>query len=110
MILKTKIDWLESKKITDEEKAKKEVLGDEYVAPKEEFEKTKKDAIVDTFTDKLYIEVSKNKVCIMRLLDTQFLPGADGSYEKFEDTILIEGTIDDIYEKLIESRLTIKTI
>lgn len=108
MILRTKIDWLQAKELSEKEKAKKEVLGADYVAPKEEFEKTQKDAIVDTYTDKLYIGVSENKVCIMRLLDTQFIPNTEGGIEKFEDTILIEGTIENIYNQLTESLLKTK--
>jgi hypothetical protein len=102
MILRTKIAWLKAKEETEEEKLKKEVLGDEYQedTSKESFDKTKKDAIIDTDNDKIYIQLYEDQVCIQKLLQTEFLPTEDGTLTRYEDSIIIYSTLDEIYEQL----------
>lgn len=102
MILRTKIAWLKAKEESEEEKLKREVLGDEYVEDKSKdgFDKTMRDAIIDTVEDKLYIQLYDDQVCIQKLLQTEFLPTEDGTLTRYEDSIIIYSTLDEIYEQL----------
>jgi len=102
MILRTKIAWLKAKEESEEEKLKREVLGDEYVEDKSKdgFDKTTRDAIIDTVEDKLYIQLYDDQVCIQKLLQTEFLPTEDGTLTRYEDSIIIYSTLDEIYEQL----------
>ena len=105
MIIKTKIDWLQTKNLSEEEKklleAKKSVV-DDYNEYEEEYEEAQKDAIIDTLNDKVYIEVEDNKICLIRLLEGMYFPTGEGSVERVEERMFFESNIQDIYEQLIE--------
>lgn len=103
MIIKTKIDWLQNKVLTDEEKevleAKRIVLGDDYDA-NDEYDETEKNAIIDTTNDKIYIEIEPEKVCMVRLLDAQYVYTEDGRMERIEERLYLKSTLDEIFENL----------
>ena len=107
MILKTKIAWLTAKAESEEEKLKREVLGDDYQEEKvkDGYDKTKKDALIDTYEDKLYIQLYEDQVCIQRLLQSDYVPTQDGIITKYEDSIIIYSTLDEIYEQLTAQQI-----
>jgi hypothetical protein len=105
MILKTKIDWLQNKELSDSEKellqAKKEFLGDDYIDDDEkQYEEIEKNAIIDTDSDKLYIEIDDEKVCMVRLLGGDYYPTEDGALQRIEERLYFMSTLDEIYNTL----------
>lgn len=112
MILRTNVEWLVNKtpKPTAEEKAqeqaKKEYLGDEYEPPvpvAEVFEEENVDAIIDTYNDKLYVDAGTGKVTMTNLLQSAFIQDETGEVRRFDENITFDATLDDIYDKLIET-------
>lgn len=105
MILKTKIDWLQNKEMSDAEKeimqAKKDVMGDDYVDDYEdEYEEIEKNAIIDGCNDKIYIEIDSETVCLVRLLGADYYPTESGSMQRIEERLYFKSTLDEIYENL----------
>lgn len=103
MILRTKIAWYKAKEESEEEKLKREVLGDDYYEEKpskEDYDTTKKDVIVDTIGEKIYIQLHDDQVCIQRLLQTELLTTESGAVTRYEDSIIIYSNLDEIYEEL----------
>lgn len=105
MIIKTKIDWMQNKKLSDEEKeiieAKKAVL-DNYNGYDEEYEETEKEAVIDTVNDKIYIQVEENKICLIRLLGGDYFPNEQGVLERIEERIYFQSNLDDVFKQLKE--------
>ena len=105
MIIRTKIDWLQNKELSTEEReildAKREFLEsyDEY---EEEYEETTKEAILDTFNNKIYIQVEENKICLIELLGGQYIQDESGAMRKMEERLYFESTLDELYDQLIK--------
>lgn len=99
MIIKTKIEWSEPIEISEEEKAKREVLGSEY-QPIDDYEKLEKEAIIDTVENKLYVEIDERKVCLTELLGADYLYSDSGFITKMEEKIYLITTLDKIYKML----------
>lgn len=108
MIIRTKIDWLQNKEVSKEEleliQAKKDVLGDDYDPSEhekdEEYEETKKNAIIDLVNDKIFIELEEDKVCIIKLLDATYSYNEQGAMERIEERLYIDSTLDEIEQQL----------
>jgi hypothetical protein len=99
MILRTRIEWLQLKKLSANELAKREVLGSDYDSS-DEYETVEKEAIVDTINDKLYIELTPEKICMTRLLNAEYAYNENGQIERIEERVTIMETLDNIYNKL----------
>lgn len=106
MLIRTKLDWSEKKDLTalseDDRaqlEAKIEYVGEDKMYD-ELYEDVVKDAIIDTVGDKLYVQIKENQLSLRRLLDSVFVQGPEGSVQKYEDQILFEGTLDELYENL----------
>lgn len=103
MIIKTKIEWNQTKELTESEKelreAKKSVLKDYDPTNEDEYETVIKRAIIDTKDDKLYVEISENKICLTNLMNGEYMV-FDDSIQKVSNRIYFEATLDEIMEKL----------
>lgn len=99
MIIKTKIEWLQQKELSDKEIAKREVLGTDYDTS-DSYETVLKTAVVDTINDKLYVEISDTKVCMTKLLSAEYAYGENGQIERIEERITILEKLDNIYNQL----------
>ena len=103
MIIKTEIDWLIEKKLTEEEKelieAKKEVLGNDYVPELDQYTSLKKDAIIDFENQFIFVSTDENEVCVTRLLDSDYFP-VDGTVHKMTDRQYFKGNLDEVYNTL----------
>lgn len=107
MILRTTVEWTQDKKISPEEleklKAKQEVLGDEYDPYDDQdllYEQTVNNAIIDTDNDKLYVEVSENRICITHLLGCQYVYTPDNTLQTITEKLYIQSTLEEIEEAL----------
>lgn len=107
MIIRTKIDWLQNKELSETEKefleAKKE-FEENFDSFNEEYEETEKNAIIDTDSDKLYIEVETERICMTRLLDGQYILAENGNMERIEERLFFKSTLDEIYNELIKNK------
>ena len=99
MILRTKIEWLQQKQLSEKEIAKREVLGTDYDSS-ETYETVIKTAIVDTENDKLYVEAGEGKICMTKLLNAEYAYTENGQIERIEERVTIFETLDNIYEQL----------
>ena len=103
MIIKTEIDWLIEKKLTEEEQelidAKKEVLGNDYVPESDQYTSSKKDAIIDFENQFIFVCTGENEVCVTRLLDSDYFP-VDGTVHKMTDRQYFKGNLDEVYNIL----------
>lgn len=103
MIIKTEIDWLIEKKLTEEEQelidAKKEVLGNDYVPESDQYTSSKKDAIIDFENQFIFVDTGENEVCVTRLLDSDYFP-VDGTVHKMTDRQYFKGNLDEVYNIL----------
>lgn len=104
MILRTKVDWLENKELSEQEIAKREVLGKEYEPDEDVYNKVSKNAIIDTGENKLYVEVDEDKICLTPLLNGEFIV-ADDQVQRMEERLFFESKLDLIYELLTESKI-----
>lgn len=99
MIIRTQIEWLQQKQLSDKEIAKREVLGSDYDTS-DAYETVLKTAIVDTVNDKLYVEISDTKVCMTKLLSAEYAYSEGGQIERIEERVTILETLDNIYNQL----------
>lgn len=99
MILRTQIEWLQLKELSEKEMAKREVLGSDYDST-ESYETVLKDAIVDTVNDKLYVGLTNDKVCMTRLLSAEYAYNESGQIERIEERVTIIETLENIYKQL----------
>ena len=103
MVIKTEIEWLVEKKLTEEEQelidAKKEVLGNDYVPELDQYTSSKKDAIIDFENQFIFVKVYENELCVTRLLDSDYFP-IEGTVHKMTDRQYFKGNLDDVYNIL----------
>ena len=103
MIIKTEIEWLVEKKLTEEEQeiidAKKEVLGNYYVPELDQYTPLKKDAIIDFENQFIFVSTGENELCVTRLLDSDYFP-VGGAVHKMTDRQYFKGNIEEIYNIL----------
>lgn len=103
MIIKTEIEWLVEKKLTEEEQeiidAKKEVLGSDYVPELDQYTPLKKDAIIDFENQFIFVSTGENELCVTRLLDSDYFP-VGGDVHKMTDRQYFKGNIEEIYNIL----------
>lgn len=103
MIIRTKIEWSQTKELTESEKeireAKKSVLKDYNPHEEDDYETVEKQAIIDTEDDKLYVEISENRICLTSLMTGEYMIVED-SIQKVSNRIYFEATLDEIMEKL----------
>lgn len=103
MIIRTKIEWSQAKELTESEKefreAKRSVLKDYNPHEEDEYETVEKQAIIDTEDDKLYVEISENRICLTSLMGGEYMIVED-SIQKVSNRIYFEATLDEIMEKL----------
>lgn len=107
MIIKTKIDWVQTRELSEEERerieAKKAVLEDRYDPFEDEedlFEDAEKNAIIDTNNNKLYVEISENKICLTNLLGGEYIVMENGSTQRVEERLYFKSTLEEIYTEL----------
>lgn len=110
MILRTTVEWTQDKKISPEDleklNAKKEVLGDEYNPLEDQdllYEDTVNNAIIDLYNDKLYVEISKKRICLTHLLASQYVYNTDNYLQIITEKLYIESTLDEIEKELLKS-------
>ena len=103
MVIKTEIEWLAEKELTEEEKeiidAKKEVLGSEYTPELDQYTSIKKDAIIDFENQFIFVSTGENELCVTRLLDSDYFP-VGGAVHKMTDRQYFKGNIEEIYNIL----------
>ena len=103
MVIKTEIDWLVEKKLTEEEKeiidAKKEVLGSDYIPELDQYTSSKKEAIIDFENQFIFASVDENELCVTRLLDSDYFP-IEETVHKMTDKQYFKGNLEEIYNKL----------
>ena len=103
MVIKTEIDWLVEKKLTEEEKeiidAKKEVLGSDYIPELDQYTSSKKEAIIDFENQFIFVSTGENELCVTRLLDSDYFP-VGGAVHKMTDRQYFKGNIEEIYNIL----------
>ena len=107
MILRTTVEWTQDKKISPEDleklKAKQEVLGRDYNPMEDQhllYEETVKNAIIDTDSDKIYVEISANRICMTRLLDAQYICDSENVIQTVTEKLYFESTLEEIEEAL----------
>lgn len=103
MIILTKISWVQTKKLSDEEReileAKKAVIED-YDSYDDAYEDTEKNAIIDTEGEKVYIEIDEKTVCMTRLLSGEYYTNDRGNLERIEERLYFQGNLTEIYNEL----------
>ena len=103
MVIKTEIDWLVEKKLTEEEKeiidAKKEVLGSDYIPELDQYTSSKKEAIIDFENQFIFVSVDENELCVTRLLYSDYFP-IEGTVHKMTDRQYFKGNLEEIYNIL----------
>lgn len=108
MILKTKMEWLQTKVLTKEEKeileAKKDVLQEAYNEMEDEYESSERDAVIDTVNDKIYVEVEPGRICMMRLLFADYMYTEGGQMERIEERLYFKSTLETIYNELTTNK------
>lgn len=104
MILRTTIEWVQIKPLTEFEIAKREVLAEEYEPPVDEYEELIKEAVIDTTNEKIYIEIEPDKICMIRLLDANYAYNENGGMERIEERLIFKETLENIYNKLIQEQ------
>ena len=104
MIIKTKIDWLQTKKLSEYEQAKREVVGDDFKDDTDPYEEAEKDAVIDTGNDKMYIQIEPDKICMIRLLDAQYLYSENGQLERIEERLMFKSDLETIYNELTQKK------
>lgn len=101
MILRTQIEWLEPKQLSEEEQAKLDYLGKHYVPDDEEiYTEVLKNALIDTSDNKLYIELDSTSVAMSNLLSAIYVVKGNGEVQRNEEKLYIKSTLDEIYENL----------
>lgn len=105
MILRTTVDWEQTKEMTEHEREVMEARAefDPTYNPHADdslFESTVKSAIIDTDNDKLYIQISDEKLCMTKLLAGEYFALDNGEIERVEERLYFKSTLDEIYEKL----------
>lgn len=106
MILKTNIEWEQSKDLSDKERELMEARAevDPGYNPHDDedlFELVIREAIIDTDNNKLYVEVSKDKICMTELLGGQYI-GDGETTQRIEERLYFKSTLEEIYGKLIK--------
>lgn len=105
MIFKTKIEWRQEKEldplIKEELEAKAEFVTD-YDPTDELYESIEKDCVIDTNDDRMYVQVSENKICMANLLGGEYMVLPDG-IQRFEERIYFKGDLNDIYTELTKN-------
>ena len=102
MIIRTKIDWSQEKKLDPIEKEKIEAKAEvvpEYDPYDDLNEEVEKEALIDTTEDKIYVQVDDNKICMMNLLSGEYIL-TDTSVQRFQERIIFKGNLDEIEKKL----------
>lgn len=106
MILLTEIEWEQNRELSELEKEKIEAKREfvpEYDPYSDDslFEQTIKRAIIDTDSDKLYVEVEYNKICMTNLLGGVYI--TENNYtQRVEERLYFEAKLEDIYKNLTE--------
>lgn len=104
MILKTTIDWLQNKPLSEEEIAKREVLGPDYKST-DDYDEVEKSAIIDTSDDKLYIEIEPNKICMTKLLGGEFIVDDNDIIQRMEERLYFKCTLAELFENLMKDKV-----
>lgn len=110
MILKTKIEYREEdiSKLTESDRekytAKKAYLGDEFPEDELQISTIVREVVIDTDNGNLYVDMGEGKIKLQPLLSTDMIPYENDIVVYFNPTVVFEGTIDDIYNKLLEDK------
>ena len=104
MILRTIIDWEQDKEMDEYEKSvfeARRIVDPDYnpYADDSLFESTTKNAIIDTVQNKIYVEISDDRLCMTKLLGGEYVIIND-EIDRLEERLYFQSTLDEIYEKL----------
>lgn len=113
MILKTTVEWTQDKKLSKSEKenidAKREVLGENYDPYEDQhllYEETVKNALIDTNENKLYVEISEDRICMTHLLGCQYIATSDDLLQTVTEKLYFKSTLDKIMKELKKQNKT----
>lgn len=102
MIIRTKIEWTQEKKLDELEKQKLEAKAEfepDFDPFEEMYEDSEKEAIIDTNQNKVYVAIEPGKICVMNLLGAEYIV-VGKSVQRFQERVTFEGDLDEIYNNL----------